>query len=88
VESNQKRSHFDSCLQSVRDVFGRFLYHDAAMGFEGFRTARCGLLDCNTYGRSKPKLMLLVNVISWLLACGVRGCVWRCEGFVMCGCFW
>jgi len=68
MESNHKHSHFDSCLQSVCDVFGRFLYHDAAMAFEGFRTARCVLLDCNTYGRSKPNLLLLVSVISWLLA--------------------
>jgi hypothetical protein len=35
------------------------------MGFEGFRTARCGLLDCNSYGRSIPELQILVNVLSF-----------------------
>jgi hypothetical protein len=75
MESNHKGSHFDSCLQSVCDVFGRCLYHDAAMGFEGFRTARCGLLDCNTYGGSHIDLQMLVNVVSWLLAWSSRLCL-------------
>jgi len=74
MESNHKHSHFDSRLQSVWDVFGKFLYHDAAVGFEGFRTARCGLLDCNTYGRSQLEFQMLVNVISWLLAWSSRLC--------------
>jgi len=76
MASNHKRSHFDSWVQSVCNVFDRFFFYIKTLLWD-LRVLERRVMGCWTVAlndRSKPELQMLVNVISWLLAfvlCGV-----------------